>query len=318
MKSTMSMNRLLSLSMSTVEDMTIRNQKGEALVMSEEGLYTFDYKTMKATPRPLNFDIAKVKRAQFVEAVKGEFFARELAKMNDEFSRFADCDESFFAEAREEYSAEEIARADEIAREARARIDAIRDVLTPKAKESASITVKAVVSAIRAEAMPASLAKPAEAVKDECKRLNAVVNAHFSAEEIARAEAVIKDNENYGTVDVAKAQEMLSLYALSEGETQGVPNVKNLRALVSKFIKALWKECPAEGVQKNNMECNHALSIEVFQRSKNARTLSRKGNVKSNYASADEIAREVVFAVVESLQAKARAEAKAEAKPAKK
>ena len=313
---TYTMRSILSINFSPVETLAIRDRKGEAFAPSTEALFNVDYKTLTATIRPFDFTIAKVDRAKFVDAIRGEYFARELTRINAEAAKFADIDEAYFAEAREEYSEAEVAKAREVVAEAKARLNVAREVVAPLAKASGALTVSAIVSAIRAEAMPAKLTAPAEVMRSEAKTLCEVAARRFSEAEVAKAREVVENKDNFGLVDVTEAEKTLMLYGLAEGDTQGLPNMKPLREAASKFVKALWQAAPAEGVQKANLTANHALTVDIFQRVKNARSVDRKGRVKSTFASADDVAREVVFAIVESMQAKARAEAKAEAKPA--
>lgn len=317
----MKMNQLLSMNLPEVREYRIGNTKGEAYVMPAEGLARFDWKGLTARPAPLNFAIAKTARAAFVEAVRGEYFARELTAIEAEAAKFAENDDAFFAEAEapaeaaEAHTSAEVAEARAKVAEAKKRIEVVRAFVAPLAKDAQSITVKALVSALRAEAMPAKLAKPAEDVRAEAKLLCEVASRTFAEAEIAKARAIVDDKEGYSPAEVSEAEKTLLLYALSEGETQGVPNLKKLRELIGTFIKAMWKACPAEGVQTEGFKASHALSVEVFQRARNARKVTKKGNIRAAFATSDEIGREVIFAIFEQLQARARAEAaEAEAK----
>ena len=321
----MKMNQLLSMNLPEVKEYRISNAKGKAYVMPAEGLARFDWKTLQARPAPFNFAIVKTVRAAFVEAVRGEYFARELTSIEAEAAKLAENDDAFFADARqlpaegeaprEAYSEEEVKKARANLDEAKKRIDVIRNYVSPLAKESQSVTVKALVSALRAEAMPAKLAKPAEDVRAEAKLLCEVAARSFTPAEVEAARKVVDDKEGFPPAEVAEAEKTLLFHALAEGESQGVPNLKKLRELISVFIKAMWTACPAEGVQTQGFKASHALSVEVFQRIRTARKVTKKGNIRAAFASTNEIAREVVFAVFETLQARARAEAaEAEAK----
>lgn len=326
----MKMNQILTMNLPEVKEYRISNAKGEAYAMPAEGLARFDWKTLQARPAPFNFALVKTVRAAFVEAVCGEYFARELTLIEAEAAKFTENDDSFFAEAEapaevaEAFTKEQVAEARAKVAEAKKRIDVIRDYVSPLAKEAQSITVKALVSALRAEAMPAKLAKPADDIRAEAKLLCEVASRKFTEAEVAEARAKVDDKDVFPPAEVAEAEKTLALYALSEGESQGVPNLKKLRELISAFIKAMWKACPAEGVQTEGFKASHALSVEVFQRAREARKVTKKGNIRTGYASADAIGREVILAIFEQLQARARAEAaeaeakrKAASKPAK-
>ena len=96
----MKMNQLLSMNLPEVREYRIGNTKGEAYVMPAEGLARFDWKGLTARPAPLNFAIAKTARAAFVEAVRGEYFARELTAIEAEAAKFAENDDAFFCRSR--------------------------------------------------------------------------------------------------------------------------------------------------------------------------------------------------------------------------
>ena len=318
MKNTFSFNSLMRVSLPALPVNHIVARDGSDVSIAAEALYSVDYKILTATAKPFNFGMVKINREVFAKAIQGEFFARELAKVEAEAAKVAGIDEAFFAEAAEEHTPEEIAEAREKVKVMRERINIARDFLSPTAKESNNLTVLAIVSAMRSESMPARLAKAAEDMRIEARKIDDITHMTFSAKAIEEAREIVSHREDFGEVKAAEALNLLAQYEAAEGIDETIPNVRFLREAVTAFIKDFWIASPAEGIEKVNFKCSHALAVEVFQRYRNARSISRKGNVFSSVARADDVAREVVFAFLEALQAKAREAAKAEAAEAAK
>lgn len=309
---------------------SIHNPKGEAFSPAAESLFSIEWKTLTATVKAFDFALSKTARAKFAGAVCGEWFARELFALNAARAKFADID---WGEAAEGENPAEVARAKSIAAEAVSRIDKARALVEDKARESGSVTVKAIVSAIRREDMPAAMVPAAEALRAEAKGIAEAAAKTITAAEAEAARAILA-NPAEAEADTAKleaaakAAALLKAYEIAESkDTEGVPNLYPVRAAAQKLVKAFWQASPAEGVEKSNFEANHALTVKLFGMVRRPREVSRKGRVHEALATKEDLAREVVFAIVEAAQnrakreaaeAEAKREAAAKAKPSKK
>ena len=320
--------KLNAVILPAVENHAIRDNKGEAFVPAAEALFSVDWKTLHGTLKSFDFTMAKTHRASFVAAVQGEWFAREVAALNAERAAYADID---FEEAAEGENPAEVAKAKETAAEAVKRIEAARNFIEDRAKESGSITVRAIVSALRRENMPAAIVPLAERLHKAAKDIAEAAAKPAPTEAEVEAARAILAKPAEAEADAAKltaaadAAEVLRRFELAESKTaEGIPNIYPIRAAATKLIKAFWQAAPAEGVDKANYECNHALAVKLFGMVRKPREVNRKGKVTEVWTNKDDIAREVVFAVIEAAQKRAAAEAaeaeakrEAAAKPAK-
>lgn len=324
--------RINSIVLPALEDKkTVVNTKGEAFAAPSEGLFSIEWKTLIATVKPFDFALAKTKRVYFAPAIMGEWFARELEALNTARAEYVNIE---WDEAAEGEAAEDVERAKKIAAEAVERIEAARDYIESRAKFSGSITVKAIVSALRRETMPAEVVPTVERLWKAVKELDEAAHKVVTPAEAEAARALIesikagaKPDEDTAKLDeAAKAAEVLKIYEVNESKNaEGVPNLYPIRAAATKLTKALWAVNAPEGVEKASPEANHALTLKLFGMFRKPREVGKKGTIREPRMTEDEAAREVVLYIVESMQARAKreaaeAEAKREAasKPAKK
>lgn len=298
----------------------IKTAKGEDFKPAADSLFSIDWKTLTATTKAFSFDMAKTNRAKITAALCGEWFARELTKLNEARAYYAEIN---WDEAAEGENAAEVERAKAIAAEAIEHIEAAREIIEARAKESGSVTVKAIISALRREDIPAAMVPAAEALRAKAKEIAEAVAKVITAAEAEAARAVLA-NPSEAEADSAKlhaaaeAEALLKAYEISESkDSEGVPNLYPIRAAATKLIKAFWREAVAEGVEKANYEASHALTVKLFGMLRKPREVNRKGKVTEALATKEDLAREVVLAIVEAAQKRAAREAaEAEAKRA--
>lgn len=321
--------RINSIVLPALEDKkTIVNTKGEAFAAPSEGLFSIEWKTLTATVKPFDFALAKTKRAYFAPAIMGEWFARELEALNTARAEYVNIE---WDEAAEGEAAEDVERAKKIAAEAIERIEAARDYIESRAKFSGSITVKAIVSALRRETMPAEVVPTVERLWKAVKELDEAAHKVVTPAEVEAARAILAnpaeaEADTAKLDEAAKAAEVLKIYEVNESKNaEGVPNLYPIRAAATKLTKALWAANAPEGVEKASPEANHALTLKLFGMFRKPREVGKKGTIREPRMTEDEAAREVVFYIVESMQARAKREAaeseakrEAASKPAKK
>lgn len=300
-----------SIVLPSIEDYSIRNAKGEVFAAPVEGLFSIDWKTLTATTKSFDFALAKTKRAYFAAAVMGEYFARDLAILNDERAKYFDVD---FDDIEDE-KPENVEAAKKNAAEIVKRIEAARDYIEARAKSSGSVTVKAIVSAIRDENAPAELIPFGEKLRKVTKEISDLSRKVVTAAEADAARAILAkpadaDADAAKLDAAAKAAEIVKAYEISESKNaEGVPNLYPIRAAATKLTKALWKGDAPEGVENASPEASHALTLKLFGMIRKPRQIGKKGLVKEPYAAEKDLIREVVLFVVEAMQARAKREA---------